>query len=106
MPLPVVQSIVGHSSTAMTRHYYHENEDVLRQAVAAIPAIGSLSTRSTCSTRLSPAPATHNSQLITHNSKRGASVPARLKRLDKYLVQGLITEEEHAAQRARILAEL
>ena len=24
----------------MTRHYYHENEAVLRKAVAAIPAIG------------------------------------------------------------------
>lgn len=40
VPLPVVQSIVGHCSTTMTRHYYHENEDVLRQAVEAIPAIG------------------------------------------------------------------
>ena len=108
VPLPVVQSIVGHSSTAMTRHYYHENEDVLRQAVAAIPAIGSLSTRSTCSTRLSrqTAPATHSSQLITRNSKRGASVPARLRRLDKYLAQGLITQEEHDIQRTRILGEL
>ena len=108
VPLPVVQSIVGHSSTAMTRHYYHENEEVLRQAVAAIPTIGSLSTstRSTCSTRLSTAPATPNSQLTTHNSKRGASVPARLKRLDKYLAQGLITRDEHSAQRERILGEL
>ena len=106
VPLPVVQSIVGHSSTAMTRHYYHENEEVLRQAVAAIPTIGSLSTRSTCSTRLPAAPATHNSQLTTHNSKRGASVPARLKRLDKYLAQGLITRDEHSAQRERILGEL
>ena len=108
VPLPVVQSIVGHSSTAMTRHYYHENEEVLRQAVAAIPTIGSLSTstRSTCSTRLSPAPATPNSQLTTHNSKRGASVPARLRRLDKYRAQGLITRDEHSAQRERILGEL
>ena len=30
VPLPVVQSIVGHSSTAMTRHYYHENEEVAK----------------------------------------------------------------------------
>ena len=30
VPLPVVQSIVGHCSSAMTRHYYHENEAVLR----------------------------------------------------------------------------
>ena len=105
VPLPVVQSIVGHSSTAMTRHYYHENEEVLRQAVAAIPTIGSLSTRPTrlpCQT----APATPNSQLTTHNSKRGAGVPARLRRLDKYLAQGLITRDEHSAQRERILGEL
>lgn len=40
VPLHIVQSIVGHESTAMTRHYYHENEKALRQAVAAIPAIG------------------------------------------------------------------
>lgn len=40
VPLAVVQSIVGHTSNAMTRHYYHENEDVLRQAIAAIPTVG------------------------------------------------------------------
>ena len=37
---------------------------------------------------------------------RSASVPARLKRLDKYLAQGLITQEEHDIQRTRILGEL
>lgn len=40
VPLHVVQSIVGHGSTAMTRHYYHENEDALRRAVIAIPPMG------------------------------------------------------------------
>ena len=39
VPLHIVQSIVGHESTAMTRHYYHENIDSLRRAVDAIPAI-------------------------------------------------------------------
>ena len=39
VPLHIVQSIVGHSSTAMTRHYYHENIDALKNAVAAIPAL-------------------------------------------------------------------
>ena len=29
-----------------------------------------------------------------------------VRRLDKYLAQGLITQDEHAVQRARILAEL
>ena len=39
VPLTIIASIVGHSSTAMTRHYYHENEEALRRAVAAIPAL-------------------------------------------------------------------
>lgn len=39
VPLHVVQSIVGHESTAMTRHYYHENIDALKSVVAAIPAL-------------------------------------------------------------------
>ena len=40
VPLHIVQSIVGHESTAMTRHYYHESVDALRSAVNAIPALG------------------------------------------------------------------
>lgn len=39
VPLHIVQSIVGHESTAMTRHYYHENIDALRMAVVAIPSL-------------------------------------------------------------------
>ena len=39
VPLHVVQSIVGHESTAMTRHYYHENLTALQQAVNAIPSL-------------------------------------------------------------------
>ena len=39
VPLHVVQSIVGHESTAMTRHYYHENIDALKSAVTAIPTL-------------------------------------------------------------------
>ena len=39
VPLHVVQSIVGHGSTAMTRHYYHENIDALKSAVTAIPSL-------------------------------------------------------------------
>jgi integrase len=104
VPLPVVQSIVGHSSTAMTRHYYHENEDVLRQAVAAIPAIGKRDEGEEFSDRINRIDRIKDGG--DGKRGRGVGVPARLKRLDKYLVQGLITEEEHAAQRARILAEL
>ena len=39
VPLHVVQSIVGHESTSMTRHYYHENLAALKSAVAAIPTL-------------------------------------------------------------------
>ena len=96
VPLPVVQSIVGHCSTAMTRHYYHENEENLRKAVAAIPVIGERGMG--------------NGERGTGNGERARSVaspiPTRLRRLANLLKQGLITEEEHAAQRTRILNEL
>ena len=39
VPLHIVQSIVGHESNAMTRHYFHENIGALQQAVEAIPSI-------------------------------------------------------------------
>lgn len=39
VPLSVIASIVGHTSTAMTRHYYHENAEALRKAVATIPEL-------------------------------------------------------------------
>ena len=38
-PLALVQSIVGHSNPAMTRHYFHEQETALRATVAALPDI-------------------------------------------------------------------
>ncbi len=39
VPLHIVQSIVGHESTAMTRHYYHENIVALQSAIASIPTL-------------------------------------------------------------------
>lgn len=38
-PLSVVESIVGHSSPAMTRHYTHVGEIAAINAVAALPAV-------------------------------------------------------------------
>jgi integrase len=38
-PLVLVQSIVGHSNPAMTRHYFHEQEKALKSTVAALPDI-------------------------------------------------------------------
>ena len=102
VPLPVVQSIVGHCSTAMTRHYYHESEDALRQAVAAIPALGTGASTKPPVGLTTPIP--HPSSPIP--TPRRESVPVRLRRLARLLSQGLISEDEHAAQRARILAEI
>ena len=38
-PLAVVESIVGHSNPAMTRHYTHVGELAAGRAVAALPSI-------------------------------------------------------------------
>ncbi len=102
VPLPVVQSIVGHCSTAMTRHYYHESEDALRQAVAAIPAFGAGATSAAHTQAQSENP----QPPVSSAPARRESLPMRLKRLSHLLSQGLISEEEHASQRARILAEI
>ena len=102
VPLPVVQSIVGHCSTAMTRHYYHENEAVLRQAVAAIPSIGTNAPRTPAVALRGVGAAKDTSCAL---ARRGG-VPARLKRLERYFAKGLISEAEHAAARQRILSEM
>ena len=102
VPLPVVQSIVGHCSTAMTRHYYHENLDALRQAVEAIPAIGTTAART-------PPVARGASEAANDPPRapaRREGVPARLRRLERYRAQGLVTEEEYKAHRERILAQV
>jgi len=108
VPLPVVQSIVGHCSTAMTRHYYHENLDALRKAVDAIPAVGGgdegigkrEEVREENATGGSQSPATAT------GGPRPLSVAARLKRLSQLLAKGLLSDEEYAAQRIRIINEL
>ena len=118
VPLPVVQSIVGHCSTAMTRHYYHENEENLRKAVAAIPVIGERgmgngewSPSPDASTGRARSPSAPQSSDATTGRARSprappSPIPTRLRRLANLLKQGLITEEEHAIQRTRILNEL
>jgi len=103
VPLPVVQSIVGHCSTAMTRHYYHENEDVLRKAVSAIPVIG----RAVAPRPPSPdAGGRASPRTATESPAPPTPIPTRLRRLSNLLKQGLITDEEFTAQRTRILNEL
>lgn len=103
VPLPVVQSIVGHTSTAMTRHYYHENEAILRRAVDAIPAIGAEGGGVSAWAQPTAGAVVASSEA---RSLPQASVPARLKRLQRYLAKGLVTQEEYVAVRQRILAEI
>ena len=41
-PFALVQSIVGHSTAEMTRHYFHENDDALKTTVDTIPNVTGL----------------------------------------------------------------
>lgn len=102
VPLPVVQSIVGHCSTAMTRHYYHENLDALRSAVASIPAIGELGLGKRKREVGNGEPSLGSGRVVP----RRESVTKRLRQLDGFLARGIISQEEHTAQRARIIAEI
>ena len=98
VPLATVQSIVGHTSTAMTRHYYHPSEDALRQAVSAIPALGADGRDSARKHKTWPCA----------QRKRHAAAPslcARLKELEKAKKQGLISAEEFVELRKGILAD-
>ena len=105
VPLHIVQSIVGHESTAMTRHYYHENEDALRQAVAAIPAIGTDAPLAPAVARVAPMAAGGQASAASAVS-RPEGVPSRLRRLDRYRAKGLITEVEYDEARQRIIGEI
>jgi len=89
VPLPVVQSIVGHTSTAMTRHYYHETEEVLWRAVEAIPAIGEA-----------------NGSTVPPMAASASAVGRRMKALRDLLAEGLISSREYRQTRKRILADL
>ena len=40
VPLVIVQSIVGHGSPAMTRHYAHISPEASQKAVASLPVLG------------------------------------------------------------------
>ena len=92
----------------MTRHYYHENEDVLRQAVEAIPSFGIAWGRGKEADVVrkgsSASFASHPTSTADRNAAKG--VPARLKRLERYRAQGLVTPEEYVATRAKILSEI
>lgn len=93
VPLAVVQAIVGHASSAMTRHYYHPSEEALRQAVCAMPAI--------CAGGARPSRPRVRATLL-----RGRpGLCARLRELTKARKGGLISAEEFDALRRSVLAD-
>ncbi len=108
VPLPVVQSIVGHSSTAMTRHYYHENEEALRRAVAAVPGITELRTGTPQPYSLYPnsSPLTPNPSPLSPHPSSPRSPSDRLRELEQLRTDNLITPDEYTAIRTRILETL
>jgi integrase len=99
VPLPIVQSIVGHSSTAMTRHYYHENLEALSKAIAAIPVMGP--------THMKRALIAHPpSQPSGGTVMKSDFIESRLKKLVRLAEKGLISPDEFSTHRARILNEV
>ena len=95
VPLATVQSIVGHTSTAMTRHYYHPSEVALRQAVNAIPSIGS-------GVANLPRPRPRGACLAVPPAPTFCS---RLRELEKAKSRGLISADEFLSLRQKILAD-
>lgn len=97
VPLVVVQAIVGHSSSAMTHHYYHANESALRMAVNAIPFFGG----DVKNVREYAPDAVRGS-----TGRRPPSVAQRLALANRLFKSGLISAEEHAGLHERILGQV
>lgn len=98
VPLAIVQAIVGHTSTSMTRHYYHPSESALRQAIDAIPAVGSVTQAPRPCVAKAPSPS-------YFAIRERPNLCTRLKELEKAKKRGLISIEEFSAVRKRILSD-
>lgn len=108
VPLPVVQSIVGHHSTAMTRHYYHANEEALRKAVDAVPDFEETGAKAFVGCEdVSPSDGVGGArcdmpQRSEHRQTR--PVVERMKEAVTLFKERLISGEEFSAMRRQILA--
>ncbi len=102
VPLAVVQAIVGHTSAAMTRHYYHANEPALRRAVEAIPSFTG-DGGETADAKAGSAPA-GTATGCAGAARRQPSIARRLASAKKLLSAGLISVQEYSDMRERILA--
>ncbi len=92
VPLSVVESIVGHSNPAMTRHYTHVGELAAAQAVAALPAV----------TGLSACPAQAGEHTAAAGKERGEGAILREMRA----IAESMTADNWEARRAELLAAL
>ena len=101
VPLVVVQAIVGHTSTAMTHHYYHANESALRRAVNAVPSFGRDGKIVRSGTTCPDAARGHDVW-----GCRTPSVSQRLAHANRLLRAGLISAEEYSGLRERILEQV
>ena len=95
VPLESLRSIVGHKTTAMTRHYYHADEDALRQAVASVPVYDSQGNVVPPSTE----------PVFVTREMRETRLSDRLRDVEALFEQGLISEDECNDACMRIMAE-
>lgn len=83
VPLESLHSIVGHSTTVMTRHYYHADEDALRAAVASVPAYDDYGNL-----------AAADAPVFVSRADAEAEMARRMREVEALLDEGLIREEE------------
>ena len=112
VPLPVVQSIVGHNSSAMTRHYYHVNEKALRKAVDSVPDFeenpitrGEIAREELPKeSQQKPPDSQAFTPVKTAVSHGVRSLVKRMKEAITIFREGMVTEAEFNALRRQILA--
>lgn len=111
VPLPVVQSIVGHRSSAMTRHYYHANEEALRKAVDAVPDFESKNHAAVADAfpaavaAFAPAPVAPGAPgaAAECGGRPARALVERMREASALFKEGMVTEAEFNAMRRRIL---
>lgn len=84
VPLESLRAIVGHTTTAMTRHYYHADEDGLRMAVASVPefdAWGDVVQRG-------------DAPMFETRADRDEATAQRLREVEALFEEGFISERE------------
>ena len=89
VPLESLRAIVGHASTAMTRHYYHAAEEDLRRAVASVPVFD----------------ARGNVVSLSAKAAGESALSQRLLHIEALFRDGLVSESECNEVCMRIAAE-